>query len=287
MIKKPLCIYHFPCADGFGSAFATWLKHGHDFDYHPANYGEPIPDVDDRKVYIFDFSYPLDEMNVIIKRADSVAVRDHHKTAEEALGGLAVKHKDNPLVDIVFDVNKSGAVLTWEYWFPNDDVPEMFRLIEDRDLWNFKYQDTKAFARILWSHPYDFETWSSIYNHMENTALRDAIIHEGEALLRAHEQTCAELIKDLTRIEVVAGHHDVPVLNLPIQFGSDVCHLLLKAHPDAPFAAYYFDKPGPDGTLIRQWGARSEDSRIDVGQVAKEFGGGGHRNASGWREAIR
>jgi nanoRNase/pAp phosphatase (c-di-AMP/oligoRNAs hydrolase) len=32
-----------------------------------------------------------------------------------------------------------------------------------------------------------------------------------------------------------------------------------------------------------QYSLRSEDSREDVSEVAKQFGGGGHRNAAGYQ----
>jgi oligoribonuclease NrnB/cAMP/cGMP phosphodiesterase (DHH superfamily) len=35
------------------------------------------------------------------------------------------------------------------------------------------------------------------------------------------------------------------------------------------------------------WSLRSENSRSDVGSVANRFGGGGHRNASGFSVAVR
>ncbi len=37
---KPLVIYHANCADGFGAAFAAWLKFGDEAEYVPFKYGE-------------------------------------------------------------------------------------------------------------------------------------------------------------------------------------------------------------------------------------------------------
>jgi uncharacterized protein len=36
----------------------------------------------------------------------------------------------------------------------------------------------------------------------------------------------------------------------------------------------------------RTWSLRSEDSRQDVSEVASTFGGGGHRNAAGFRVPV-
>ena len=37
---KPLVIYHASCADGFGAAFAAWLKFGDDAEYVACSYGK-------------------------------------------------------------------------------------------------------------------------------------------------------------------------------------------------------------------------------------------------------
>ena len=75
------------------------------------------------------------------------------------------------------------------------------------------------------------------------------------------------------------GGHEVPVVNAPYQFGSDVCHLLLDYYPDQPFAAYYcFDKNNNC-----KYGLRGRDSDyFDVSEVAKQYGGGGHKKAAGF-----
>jgi nanoRNase/pAp phosphatase (c-di-AMP/oligoRNAs hydrolase) len=48
-----------------------------------------------------------------------------------------------------------------------------------------------------------------------------------------------------------------------------------------PFAACYWDTP--DG---RVFSLRSREDGVDVSAIAKRYGGGGHRNASGFRMPI-
>lgn len=43
MWKPDLCIYHGNCDDGFGAAWAIWMKWGNDVAYVPATYGKPCP----------------------------------------------------------------------------------------------------------------------------------------------------------------------------------------------------------------------------------------------------
>jgi len=71
------------------------------------------------------------------------------------------------------------------------------------------------------------------------------------------------------------GGHCVPVANLPYTLVSDAGHLLAKG---APFAACYWDTP--EG---RVFSLRSTDEGLDVSAIAKQYGGGGHIHASGFR----
>jgi nanoRNase/pAp phosphatase (c-di-AMP/oligoRNAs hydrolase) len=56
---------------------------------------------------------------------------------------------------------------------------------------------------------------------------------------------------------------------------------LLKRHPDAPFAAIYFDR----GDGKRQWSLRSRED-FDVSRVARRFANGGHRQAAGFESDL-
>lgn len=42
-MMKTYVLYHAHCADGFGAAYAAWLKLGNDAQYVPVKYGDPPP----------------------------------------------------------------------------------------------------------------------------------------------------------------------------------------------------------------------------------------------------
>ena len=104
----------------------------------------------------------------------------------------------------------------------------------------------------------------------------DRLKLEGEAIERKHFKDIAELLKVTTQRMEIAGH-DVPVANLPYTMSSDAGHQLAQGEP---FAACYWDTP--DG---RVFSLRSSDDGLDVSEIAKRFGGGGHRNAAGFKLA--
>ena len=112
---KPLCIYHGYCADGFTAAWVVWTWYGAgQVEFHAATHGEPPPEVDDREVYLVDFSYPRPAIEAMARHAKKLTVLDHHLTAAQDLEGL-IRH--DGVVDGVVDMDKSGCLLTWEWFF--------------------------------------------------------------------------------------------------------------------------------------------------------------------------
>jgi hypothetical protein len=76
------------------------------------NAGKPPPDVTGLDVAIVDFSYKRPVMIELARKAKSILVLDHHKTAEAEL------IEPCPGIEVHFDMNRSGAVMAWEYFHP-------------------------------------------------------------------------------------------------------------------------------------------------------------------------
>jgi len=256
-------LHHGLCQDGFGAAWAAWQALGDRAQYLPVQHGDPPPELpEDARVVIADFSYAREVILALRERVASLTILDHHKTAEEALRGIP---------DTVFDMDKSGAMLAWEYFHPDAEPPAIIRYVQDRDLWRFALPDSMEVNAALGSYPNTFEIWSGLD--------LDVLRQEGRAILRFRDQTVASIV-GFARIGDVGGH-EVPVTNATAHW-SDVGAALLERFPDAPFAALYHD----DSEGRRRWSLRSS-GEFDVSELAKRFGGGGHRAAAGFREAPR
>ena len=256
-----MCIYHGNCADGFGAAWVVRKALG-DIDFHPGKYQEPPPDVTGKDVVMVDFSYKRPVLLEMAAKANSILILDHHKTAVEDLVDLPAN------VTAKFDMGHSGAMLTWEHFFPGETPPPLLLHIEDRDLWRFALQNTRQIQANVFSFPYDFQVWDTLM-----AAAPATLAAEGEAIERKHFKDIRELLGVTTR-EMVIGGHRVPVANLPYTMSSDAGHEMAKGKP---FAACYWDTPKG-----RVFSLRSTDDGTDVSEVAKQYGGGGHRNASGF-----
>lgn len=290
--QPDIIIYHDHCADGFGAAWACWMRWKDAPQYVAANYGAPPPDVTGKHVLIVDFSYKRDVLREMGKQARSIIVLDHHKTAQADLADWAwddvsgdfwagdeplnaVRHNDEYIgqpIAAAFDMNRSGARIAWD-WCHDEPAPLLIRLIEDRDLWRFTLEDTKPFALWLRSEPFSFERFNSLNYRLE---MGNAdIMTEARAMQRFFDAKVDELASFGWRAPL--GGHEPIIVNCPPMFASEVGHALLDRHPDAPFAATYCDSRDK-----RMWSLRSRDDREDVSAIASSFGGGGHRNAAGF-----
>jgi oligoribonuclease NrnB/cAMP/cGMP phosphodiesterase (DHH superfamily) len=292
--KPDIVLYHANCADGFGAAWACWMKWGNDVSYKAASYGEPAPDVSGLHVLIVDFSYKRDVLREMGKQARSIIVLDHHKSAQADLADWAIDDAagsfwadDDPMKDVrrnddhigqpiaaLFDMAKSGAKLAWEFCHENE-APTLIDLIEDRDLWRFMDARTKPFGLWLRAEPFDFQRWELIAQQLDNGRDGQRIMDEANAMQRFYDQKVGELVSMARFINI--GGHRVPAVNCPPMFASEVGHALLGSYPQAPFSACYSDQGNSRGYSLR-----SADERQDVSEIAKKYGGGGHRNAAGF-----
>ena len=283
---KKLCIYHGNCADGFGAALAVRMALGSDnVEFHAGVYQDPPPDVTGRDVIIVDFSYKAPVIHQMANKARTLLILDHHKSAAEDLGGLppppdglydpdgmvSWQHECNApaAVHALFDMERSGAVITWNYFHPGVEVPMLLQHIQDRDLWKFELEGTREIQANVFSYPYDFDTWE----HLLVSDI-DQLRADGVAIERKHFKDIKEFIAIAAYVDNIAGY-EVPILNAPYFWSSDAGHIMGEGKP---FAACYWDTP--DG---RVFSLRSNDDGVDVSEIAKKFGGGGHRNAAGFR----
>lgn len=290
---KPLILYHANCWDGFCAAWVARMALG-DIEAVPVQYGQPPPTVTDRHVYLLDFCYPRPQMRHIAGEAKALVVLDHHKTAREALDGfvdecvmrpdLVRSRPGQELVRVHFDMEKSGGRLAWEHFaylggWQGMASPWLVDYTEDRDLWRHRLEDSEAVNAALRSYPLDFNLWDDFAKQHPTDFTR-----EGEAIRRREKQIVNDHVRNARVVSfsllaggpVTADELCVPVVNATTMF-SEIAGELAKGHP---FAACYFDRQ--DGK--RQWSLRSAPDGVDVSEIAKAHGGGGHPHAAGFEQ---
>lgn len=265
-MSVPLVLYHSPCQDGFTAAWAVWKKHP-DWEFYPAKHGDPPPEVKDRDVYFVDFSYKRPVILDLARQAKQIWIYDHHKTAEADLVDLP------PNVFVQFDLDKSGARMAWEAFHPGEMIPIIVKRVEDRDLWKFQYSDTKKISSWLFAEEYDFNKWDFCANLLEQESTKKEAEAGGEAILKKASKDTTELLQN--KFRMIIGGYEVWAANLPYTFSSDAGHILAQ---DGLFGATFY----LDG-MYAYFSLRSTDNGIDVSEIAKQYGGGGHKHAAGFK----
>jgi nanoRNase/pAp phosphatase (c-di-AMP/oligoRNAs hydrolase) len=102
-------------------------------------------------------------------------------------------------------------------------------------------------------------------------------VREGAAILRREQQIIKDHVAAAYEAEL-AGHH-ILACNATTLF-SDIAGEMAKGRP---FGLCWFDRA--DGK--RQYSLRSDEQGVDVSEVAKQFGGGGHKHAAGFALGMR
>ena len=260
---KPLVLFHGGCNDGFCAAWIYRRYVNPQAEFKAVQYNTDPPATAGRDVVILDFSYERMQLMEMHDHARSLLVLDHHETAADALAGLDY---------CVFAEGKSGARMTWEYFFDPrsqvsaDDVHWLVDYTEDRDLWRWTLPDSKAVNAALASYPRDFAVWDEIAGRGPQ-----ALAVEGQAILRFQHR----LIRPRVRYHgwaTISGFR-VPITNATF-LTSEIGNALAEGHP---FSAVFFVRP--DSKVVYNLRSKGE-AAADVGRIARDYGGGGHKHAA-------
>ncbi|MEJ2296871.1 MAG: hypothetical protein P8Y23_19155 [Candidatus Lokiarchaeota archaeon] len=241
------------------------------------NYNEEFP-IDrireDEGVVIVDFSLNSDVMSDLVKKTHNVIWIDHHISAIEKLDSF--KH-----VRGLRSVDFSGCELTWLYF--NNKIeghnikieekllgfcPKAFRLIGDRDVWRFQYGDKsrwfhEAFKLMGEPCPEDEEAWKNL------TSQTDELLKSGK-LLCEHTAMINKAFIDNWAYEAYLNGYRILVCNSAIS-GSEIGDRI----KDYPFVAVYCHNG-------KNWTVSLYSESMDIVEIAKERGGGGHPRACGF-----
>lgn len=262
------CIYHKNCADGAGAAWVVDRFFDSNVTFKAYQYGDPVNynAIKDKILFIVDFSFPRTILENIESVTKQLILLDHHKTAEEDLKSFVPKKRNT---HIEFDMERSGAKMTWDYFYGESHINTRINLIQDRDLWQFKYPETKPFVAFL----YFKGTTVDAFRESMKVPLEEAI-KIGEVLEESIDQRAKSLISNVYHISF-EGYENVPVINCPSELASVVGNLLAEKS-DVGFSISYNDSKGKRNFSLRSVG------NVDVSELARRYDGGGHKNAAGF-----
>ena len=258
----------FACIDGLAAAYITYRAHPvKGTKVFPTNYGEDFPWVHvdaDTDVVIVDFSYSREVLLEVKSKVKSLLVLDHHKTSKEELEGLDF---------CIFDMTKSGTVLAWEYYNPGKPLPELFKYINDYDLWTKKYHDTNVVIEGISHIPrhLTFRWWDIALTKSFSNILSTGRLFYNDELRRVEDLVVNKRYRlvELNGHNVAVVNHDGPV--------NELLQGLYNVEGVDYALSYFITK---SGSMLLQF---RSNGVVDVGEIAKSLdpSGGGHAAASG------
>lgn len=186
--------------------------------------------------------------------------------------------------ELSFDITKCGAVLTWEYFFPDEPVPAFLLYVQDRDLWQWLHPKSKEINEAF-AHIRSGTTRNQILEEMDRlyTMSQDDLIYNFETLgkvLLAPKKDRSELLAENAHWVNAWGYKflAVPLDPTDAYYYNEVLQILYTENPESPFVCSYIKY---DNGYKFSFRSKQQYDCFDVSKLARSLGGGGHENASG------
>jgi len=283
------CFYHAD-ADGRCAGFWVCLNVGltldkHETEFIEINYGKPFPFNKigrDEQVYIVDYSIEPEEMLRLMGITKNITWIDHHKTAIE-------KYKDFPYAIRGVRVDGvAGCMLAYCYihhmtdrgigeikpfdMSMTEDAPRFTKLIADWDVWKFEYgDDTRNFITAF--NAYDFSPESKLWDRFccfpDDFVCSDFIM-QGITMNEYRDGWAKEYCRTKGFATEIEGRKAF-ALNL----GNCNSEYFKSVSGYDILIPFCFDGD--------KWTVSLYSKTVDVAEIAKKYGGGGHKGASGFQ----
>ena len=270
---RHVCIFHAGCPDGFGAAWAAWLRWGEAERYVPRGHEDPLRahEYDGAFVLFADIAPPPRAYRPLAEHAARLVVLDHHLSAQRDFGADPFLARD--LVEggheVRFDLTRCGAALAWGWLHPHEPLPDLLAYVEDQDLWRWTLPRSREVNAAIASYPREFSAWSKLA-----ATPVDELAEQGAPIVRAQRMDVERALANAQPIAL--GRLRVEAVNARTQ-RAELGHALASR---ARFGAAC-------GAVYRVEGRKVDVSlysigELDVAELAASFGGGGHKNAAGF-----
>ena len=278
-----IVLFHYPCQDGLASGWITndfHQKQNSKIELYPIQHGDIIDleKLTNKRVIFCDYAPSKEILDEIEKVTIKITILDHHISSQKAL-------VDKPYA--IFNMTKSGAGLTWEYFFPNVKMPDFIQMIQDRDIWTWKIPNSREFTSgfstvVSGIELYDFAELFELFDDLCEYPNKNIFYIElGNVINKTIMMKCKQIAKEhLTKINYYKNYN-VCIVNCSSELTSDLGNIL-SSNDNVDFAVLWkYNHPKEEYYISLR-----SNNKVDVSLIAKEYGGGGHKNASGFAPKI-
>ena len=279
------------------------------------NYGQPIPDLSEYdEVIMCDISFkdknntaqPMinlyEEFKTLGKEIHYI---DHHISAFNDIK-LVSENGDIPFLGLQ-DIHYSACELTWKYFFPNEDMPEIVRLLgrydcfghkgtdEETKVLEFQYGARQCISNYEEAYDYLLKSFEGIieYDYVGQHTIENIIHNSGRIIYQYLCTEAKQVYKNGFEIELNVINKIPDIKELGFKNASNqrnykfICINRERFNP-INFGIDYH-KDGYDGAACfylnadKKWSFSlyNDNGLVDCSQIAKQYGGGGHKGAAG------
>tara|TARA_Y100000310_G_scaffold336391_2_gene420802 strand:+ start:6273 stop:7079 length:807 start_codon:yes stop_codon:yes gene_type:complete len=248
------------------------------------NYGDKVPWEKipaGADVYVVDFCIePHSEMKRLAETASHLYWFDHHSTA---LRGMQEHGVLSMCEDWICEASEPLAACyqTWLKLFPDTPVPCIVRLLSRYDIWDHD-DDVLAFqygVKLHDTYPSNGKSWEFWKKHLDYIPYEDPaldILEEGRAIYKYLQRDWKIKARNTTFEVEIQGVRFLACNNGP----NSSLSLESKFDPDLHDAYLIFYWHG--GKKKWKFSMYSDKNNVDLGSIAKFYGGGGREKAAGF-----
>lgn len=236
---------------------------------------QPLTYKENEIICMLDYSLSVENIKNIMKTTKNIIWLDHHKTAIE-------KYKEAGLTfEGAQDIKNSGCMLTWMYFHPEQEAPEAVKLIEDFDIWKWEWKSkTEPFKYSAEALPQDPKNikWKNLLESENEDIVRD-MIEEGKAITKyintKNEQNVLE-----SSYQAHFEGYDCIVIN-QLEKGSQT----FEKFDNGDYEVLVIWRYNGEKYIVSLYHSQHHKD-IDVSEIAKKYGGGGHKGACGFTAKV-
>ena len=216
-------------------------------------------------IFVVDFSFEKETMGILNNVANLIWI-DHHRTSIEKMEGHTIQGKR--------EIGKAACELTWEYIYPARQMPIAVKLLGRYDVWDHSDPRTLPFQygmRLLDDTQPDSRVWAKSF--LERTFFYETL-ENGSICYKYQTQQNSIYAASMSYEGEFEGYKAI-IMNKPF------------ANSQAFDSVY-----NPDiHDIMILWGCKQGEFKysiytdkkdLDVSEIAKKYGGGGHKNAAGF-----